>query len=169
MWQDIEGVLLAEGQNYCNTGAEQTATQAALSPAPTEYPEYSYYQHGNSHHSVMCEPSALPDDVTSRSGLIGSVIPWGRKKMTTYRCTYAGCGKTYKRLSYMKLHLRIHRGEKPYHCIWKGCGLKFSSSGDFNRHYRYHTSDRPFQCLICKQAFSRPVSLALHMKRHIAV
>jgi hypothetical protein len=90
MWQDVEGEQLAEGQNYCNTGAEQTPTQTALPPAPTEYPENSYYQQGNQHHSVLCEPHAVPDDVTAQSGFIGYGMPRSYPglldaKQTTYQ------------------------------------------------------------------------------------
>jgi hypothetical protein len=60
-------VLLAEGQNYCNTGAEDTPTQAALSPAPTENPEYSYYPQGKSQQTVMCEASVVKEDVTEHT------------------------------------------------------------------------------------------------------
>jgi hypothetical protein len=90
MWQDVEGVPLAEGQNYYNIRAEDTPTQAAQSHAPTEYPVYSHYQQGNRHHSLMCEPSAVPDDVTAQSGYSGYGMPQSYPglldaKQTTYQ------------------------------------------------------------------------------------
>jgi hypothetical protein len=75
MWQVVEGVQLAEGQNYSNTGAEDTPTQEEIPPAPTEYPENSYYRQGNPHHLVLCEPHAVPDDVTAQSGYSGYGMP----------------------------------------------------------------------------------------------
>jgi hypothetical protein len=75
MWQEVEGVLLAEGQNCCNTGVQQTPTQAALSPESTENLENSHYNQGNTHYSVMCETYALPDDVTKQLGYSGYSMP----------------------------------------------------------------------------------------------
>jgi hypothetical protein len=75
MWQEVEAVLLAEVQNYCNTVAEQTPTQAALSPAPTENPEYSYYPQANPQQTVMCEASVVKEDVTEQTVYSGYGMP----------------------------------------------------------------------------------------------
>jgi DNA-directed RNA polymerase subunit RPC12/RpoP len=50
--------------------------------------------------------------------------PKNKEAMRAYGCTT--CGNAYKSPSKLKLHLRVHSGDKPYSC--DTCGKAFSRS-----------------------------------------
>ncbi|XP_052890006.1 zinc finger protein 420-like [Anopheles moucheti] len=83
-----------------------------------------------------------------------------------YACGWPLCGKTYIKVSHLKVHQRSHTGELPFECGWAGCKQRFARSETLNRHLVTHTSDRNHNCRWCDKRFFRRDHLLAHVRRH---
>ncbi|GAB0199545.1 PR domain zinc finger protein 1 [Grus japonensis] len=74
------------------------------------------------------------------------------------------CKKRFRQLAHLQKHRLVHTGEKPHQC--PTCYKRFSSSSNLKTHLRLHSGEKPFQCHQCHSRFSQHIHLQLHWRLH---
>ncbi|XP_060535187.1 zinc finger protein 501-like [Cylas formicarius] len=89
----------------------------------------------------------------------------GLQSKEVFVCEY--CNKHFPIKERLRLHLRVHTGDRPYDC--DVCDKKFARGGQLAQHMRVHTKDKPYVCRLCDASFTCSANLKLHMNRHLDI
>ena len=83
-------------------------------------------------------------------------------KQVPFRC--AICAKPFRSKMSLKIHTRIHTGEKPFSC--NVCNKQFNQLVNLKKHQLIHTGVKPFACDICHKRFNQSSNLKTHKMIH---
>lgn len=179
---EASNILKTEGvhlpQNCSLRLRANTVTEATSSTVPsvatTPEPFTSASPASNSsplslHSDETKLPTGFLDSMqTSETSKLQQLVENIDKKITDpNQCVL--CHRVLSCQSALKMHYRIHTGERPFKC--KVCGRAFTTKGNLKAHIGVHRENPPVQvqhsCPLCQKKFTNAVVLQQHIRMHM--
>ncbi|XP_015124686.1 transcription factor IIIA [Diachasma alloeum] len=111
-------------------------------------------------HENFSRPFSFTENLTSE------VVNPPKRPKRIHKCTYEGCGATFKKRDRLEGHIRQHNGERPFKCTVENCDKAYATNSHLKRHVLSHTSvPTTLICDICSLTLSNRQNLIRHHKR----
>ncbi|XP_059204333.1 zinc finger protein 391-like [Centropristis striata] len=85
--------------------------------------------------------------------------------LKSHRNTTCFCGKPFSSVRCLRLHEKVHAGEKDFTC--HECGKTFTQNAQLIVHTRSHSAEKLYKCDVCGKEFSHSHILKVHKISHL--